>query len=120
MATDWMVYQWQTPWNYCAQVLKAVGYALVQWPSGRQTLEMYGGTAVMTAVEAANALYPERLKAQKEENLNRTMQDFQDRSLRSGYWIRQRRRRKARRIVNVLWVRPDLYLGPMPKHHSVL
>lgn len=106
------------PAQACA-VFKALGYAIFDWPSGRRTLEMYEGTVTLTEVLARNLATPQSLIRNTAQNLDCTMQDYQESTVRYGYFIRQRHgRRKARRITSVEWVRPSRYHGPRPVYPS--
>jgi len=108
----------QSPATIAITVIKAVGCARVMWPSGRITLEMYGGNTLITPVEQMMARG--NLLAAKEENLRNTMRDFSQRTVQNGYWVRWKRRRKARRIISVEWLKPSTYDGPKPDRWGIL
>lgn len=99
-------YGWQRPITTFYRVCKASGMALVHWPSGRTTTELYAGTAIYTEMDAAAG----RTMQQKQENLVNSLKDFRNRTSVRGWWIRERRgRKKARRILMCVWMNPDDY-----------
>ena len=120
MTQAWDVTPWMQPMEQAVSIMKAHGCALVQWPSGRRTLEQFAWIAVMSDVEAMMAYNVEALKAVYRENLDHSMRDFQTRYPRHGYLLRQRRRIKPRRVVSVEWVKPSEYRGPAPMRGGVL
>lgn len=111
---QWDVSPWFQPMNQAVHVVRACGAAIVEWPSGLKTLEQFIGTAVASDLEVRYTQSSDALFCHKLQNLDYTMFDWQQRTAKRGYWIREKRRKKARRVVNVQWLKPSDYHGPAP------
>lgn len=116
------VFPWRQPIDQFATVKLAHGCAIVVWPSGRVTLEQYGGSALLTELEIALLGDRSLAMARKETNLQNTMADYRSRVVRSSYWIRLRRgrRQKARKIISANFGAPSRYYGPIPGRGGVV
>lgn len=116
------VYPWQMAMSQAMSVCKAHGLAIVDWPSGRRTVEEYAGNALISHREVqrvASAAF--NLRAAKEENLRRSMESFREETLRQGWWIRHKHGRpQARRVAAVEWVKPSAYRGPAPSRGGLV
>ena len=117
----WDVTPWMQPAAYCCEIAKAFGVAVVTWPSGKRTLERYGGNVIVSELELHTARNRDVLKQCKLENLNRTMERFIEDTHRGSFWVRRTGRRpKYRRIVSAEFMPESQYRGPVPVNHSVL
>ncbi len=104
---------WCRAIDHHTSAMMAQGYAVVTWPSGRRTLEMYGATAIASEREITEANGD--LLESRAANLALTLEDYRQRTLARGYWMRTRHgRRKPRAVVSVAWMKPSAYVGPKP------
>ena len=103
-----------------ATVVQALGFALVDWPSGRRTLEQYASSVVVSDLELAMARNDDSILRAKTANLIDSMAEFQLSHAQHGYFIRTKKRPKARKVTAVTWVHPNTYDGPIPDAHGVL
>ncbi len=101
--------EWQRPIDERLDVQKAIGGLIVEWPSGKRTLEFYAGDVVMSDIEATAGF---DMRSHKTEQLVRTMANFRQRVIRHGYFIRDKHRKKARRIVAHEWIRISAVASP--------
>jgi hypothetical protein len=108
----WDVLPWQEHPVFACSAAKALTFAIVEWPSGRKTVEQGVATAVISSDESRTARSVEGLKAAKLFNLEKSIEEWQRRTAVNGWWIRTKRRPKARRVLTVTWVRPSHYDGP--------
>ena len=120
MPDTFMVFPPKQPHNQLATVIQALGFAVVEWPSGRRTLEQYASNVIVSDLEQVLARDPKSLMRAKQLNLEATMRDFQHRTNVSGYFIKTKKRKKARKVDAVAWVHPNKYDGPIPNRHGVL
>ncbi len=111
-AETWEITPWKQPTNQAVRLARACGGALVTWPSGRRTLEQFAGCALVSELEYRVARDPERLLEMKVENLHATMRHWQEQTYQRGYWMREKRRVKARRVLAVEWLKLSAYHGP--------
>lgn len=113
------------PWldadeDSCA-VKKALGAAIISWPSGRRTFEFYGANAVITLTEYEGARDVLTLVALKERDLQETLDTFRASIWRDGFYVKkQGRRPKARRALAIEWLAPSSYRGPAPERGGVI
>lgn len=97
---------WKLPVASFTQVCHASGLAILTWPSGRTTTEMYAGNALYTELDRACGV----TKEQKEQNLINSLKFYRGITSVNGWWIRSKRgRKKARRILLCVWMSPDDY-----------
>jgi hypothetical protein len=96
---------WQAPGNQALLVRKALGAAVVFWPSGRRTLEGYYITAAVLARRGPMRDACEAATA----NLVVSAEDWRRRHHPPGWFIREdlRGHKRARRVRAVAWVHPD-------------
>lgn len=105
---------------YAVEVTRAYGLAEVRWPSGRRTLEQYAANVVTTDAEREFARNSDVLRLAKRANLEASMLEFQHNTYRRGYFIRTKRRRKARKVESLTWIHPNEYTGPAPMRGGLL
>ena len=114
---------WIQPVEQACSVRKAFGFAIVTWLSGRRTLEMYSGCAVMADLERAMN-HRQNLRRLYEAQLRSTMRWFRIRTHPPGWWIRWgapgRSRTHARAVRAVAYLHPDSYQGPTPGPGDVI
>lgn len=114
-------YPWMDVEKQSCAVKKQLGAAIVSWPSGRKTFEYYGANAVVTLPEYEGARDVLKLVAAKEADLTRTLETFRSRIWRDGFYVRfGGKRPKARRALDIEWVAPSAYLGPLPGRGGVI
>lgn len=105
--------RWLEPLNQHTKVLKAMGMAVIIWPSGRWTLELYSGAVTMNQYEASVA-DPEVVIRQKVQVLDQSMQEYMSRQ-NHGWFIRVRKgRKKARRYAHAEFIHPQHYTPGVP------
>ena len=112
------IYPWTSPLNETCEVQWAVGFALLLWPSGRHTLEMYKGVVTISRVYGDVSV---EIRQMNTQNLKRTMWAFCDTTVGMSRWVRVRKgRRKARLFTSLEWVTPSTYRGPKPGRGGLL
>lgn len=105
--TDPLVYLtgWQHLDRHAASVQRAIGTAVLFWPSGRRTLEEYCASVIVHRTEAA--VHGIGLGLAREAQLLKGVADFRRRIHPPGWWVKERKGRKqARRVRAVAWVNP--------------
>jgi hypothetical protein len=110
-AAIWISDGWNQPSTQMLSYTIGRLAGIVTWPSGRQTREDIGGTAVITDMEELSAR-GESLRNERIANLRRSLLKVAQDTER-GWLVRLRpgKKRHARRIASVdwipVWTKPD-------------
>lgn len=102
-------------------VLKGVGYAIVDWPSGRQTAEIYAAVQTTTGMERARAGRSVMgMQQEKLYNLLNSAADFRKKAEQHLMWVRVKKggKRKARYVAAITWIKGSEFKGPWPKQYG--